>query len=401
VQLSHTCERAALKTLHSCSREIHNPPKTTPYWSFDRRACSRCSLKYEANPQIGTYEDYVTFARSKANVKKISEQDERLDKAGTTALDLAGEQVYSDMVCEWEVNTHRGIYDSTLFMNEKGCSMENIKRKVNASLPANERLTEEEVLAEKPWKREMVTRVKWSTLHRTENIKALLRSKQGADVFKAVAQAMVDDVPWGGSKDHHRETHLEIDQAAQQYLAKIEQNLMNEPEPAEGEEDGENEEADTSSEESVRGLGVGTGKTLANFKPVKKVNKNKAGTKPRKSTNSGAPPGFRQSKPIFGSPKRRGSARKDDRHNCSDLLDDVVPEEPPEAEEEDGRSTASGVTAATGVTTSGGGAEQHIYNYYDVMDGKVPLAQVNIVSALAVACCQERVWLTTPGALER
>ena len=334
-------------------------------------------------------------------MKKIREQDERLDKAGTTALDLAGEQVYSDMVCEWEVNTHRGIYDSTLFMNEKGCSMENIKRKVNASLPANERLTEEEVLAEKPWKREMVTRVKWSTLHRTENIKALLRSKQGADVFKAVAQAMVDDVPWGGSKDHHRETHLEIDQAAQQYLAKIEQNLMNEPEPAEGEEDGENEEADTSSEESVRGLGVRTGKTLANFKPVKKVNKNKAGTKPRKSTNSGAPPGFRQSKPIFGSPKRRGSARKDDRHNCSDLLDDVVPEEPPEAEEEDGRSTASGVTAATGVTTSGGGAEQHIYNYYDVMDGKVPLAQVNIVSALAVACCQERVWLTTPGALER
>ncbi len=77
-------------------------------------------MKFEAHPELGEFAEYVTWSRSRKNKAKVEELDARLSQTTVMALDLPNESVFSDMHIEWEVNTHREIFDPTLFVNENG-----------------------------------------------------------------------------------------------------------------------------------------------------------------------------------------------------------------------------------------------------------------------------------------
>ncbi len=333
---------------------------------------------------MGEWSDFVTHARAKKNQQKMLEQEERLDLLDINALSLAPESVFSDMDVEWELNTHREVYDGELFTNKKGVSLDNVKAKLNTKLPVNERLTEEDVFALKPSKRELVTRIKFTTKHRTDNIRALLRPKQGKDVFAAVAKAMLDAAPFSAARDQHHLTEAELQQAINGYLDKTQQELDGEVEPGEEGEDGPSE--DDSSEESSSqrpGLGV-RGAVFATFTKTKKKGNNK--DRENKGGDSAAAKVRRKiaaagAKPVLGSPRRRQRVQ-DIRARVQDQL--VSDDEGKELEVDDMVSISSYRTQATTLSKTGKiPKENRMYDYEAVMAGLVPLKSVNIVFGLA------------------
>lgn len=343
-------------------------------------------MKFEANPQVGDWPAFVTYARAKKNRSKMLEQDGRLDLLGIDALGLSPENVFSDMDIEWELNTHREVFDRELFTNRKGCSLENIKAKLNTKLPVNERLTEEEVFALKPSKKELVTRVKFVTKHRTENIRALLRGKQGMDVFTNVAKEMLEAAPFSNAKDQHHMTEAELQIEVETFLEKIAKGI-GEDEPNEGDDPPEEDCESSASESSQRRtLGV-RGARFASFtkQPKKGAKKEKEagrGAASKAAISARAVASKLSRKGVLGSPRRtRATAR-------AALLKEIVTggsDDEPE-EEVDVVSQISSKTMGTVVTSKTlGPTEKRMYDYEQVMAGQVHLKNVNIVCTLALS----------------
>ncbi len=382
-------------------QDKNDPPRKTCYWSGDKRACSKCSLKFLANPQITEWEDFVTYSRSQKHAKKMLEQAERLDLLSVSALDLDAEEVFQDMHVSWKLNTHRDIFDPALFRNKQGCSLENLKLKLNTMLPANERLSEEEVFALKPHRRELVSTVEFTTVHRSQKMKAVCRPGQGKDTFKVHATKMIDSAPFSAAKDQHHFTTAELADKVDEYLDKVDKGLRDEVEPGEDAEAPADGEGSDTSEESVGG-GLGHQESaFASFaKPKKRsIKKDGAGTKPAPRQFGSRPRAsrvpFLGSKPVFNSP-RRTAQRASRIKGVTDLVTSQG-EGQEDNEDADVTSVHSGQTTATTRTTTslGKGATslRHLYDYDAVMTGNIPLSNVNIVSALVAEHVLIREWV--------
>ena len=312
----------------------------------------------------------------------MAEQSERLSALDVTALNLHPENVFSDMDIEWEVNTHREIFDGELFTNKQGVSLDNLKQKLNTKLPVNERLSEEDVFALKPHKKELVTRIKFTTKHRTDNIRALLRSKQGKDVFTAVAKAMLDSAPFSATKDQHHLTQAEMQAKVDQYLEKLGKGLDLEEEP-EGAQDEQGSDDDSSSESSEQGnLGI-RGADFASFAKGKTKTK-KAGSEPKPGSRAAVVLGKRSVGNsrglIFNSPKRRRAA--DVKTMVGDLVTVGEDEEAPDVDELSQSSIRTSTTKASKARGAKVPTSERMYDYLEVMAGHVPLKHVNVVSTL-------------------
>ena len=183
------------------------------------------------------------------------DQKERLAFSQLKALDLDKEDVFQDMEIAWSFNTHREVFDSSLFQNKKGCSLENLKLRLNTQLPVNERLTDEEVFALKPHRKELVSSMRFNTVHRTFKLKAQVREEQGKDIFKHIAADMVKEAPFSAAKDQHHFTQAELEVKVSEYLAKLKKGLAGEDEPEEGVAQEDDSDDDSEEEDGTVGLG--------------------------------------------------------------------------------------------------------------------------------------------------
>jgi len=196
-----------------------NEVKFPDEWSKHKKACLVHEVAFAANPDKGTWNEFCVYMCKKCNAGERRDIEERTTKVLPSHLDLSSEDASEYQLTEYVVEARRDIWDDKEFLEQKGTSMTAIGVKPNVEL-VSQKGTVEKILASKIVSRQLVERhVIGVRLHKGY-MKHHVRQGQGKVVHRAIKARHFKKRPVGSHRDHRFMSVAEIDEKVNKVLAK-------------------------------------------------------------------------------------------------------------------------------------------------------------------------------------